>query len=106
MRLKKRLTAVAAVLVMAASVFCGSVLNPSCKSGQIRLFQRIMAHNISIRYLVRIQRSIIENPEESPEGIPIDEELLAVKTEEYFRNALPDTMEDILQIADTRPVLL
>ena len=42
-----------------------------------------------------------ENPEESPEGIPIDEELLAVKTEEYFRNALPDTMEDILQIADT-----
>ena len=42
-----------------------------------------------------------ENPGENPEGIPIDEELLAVKTEEYFRNALPDTMDDILRIAET-----
>ncbi len=42
-----------------------------------------------------------DNPGEQSEGIPIDEELLEVKTEEYFRNALPDTMDDILRIADT-----
>ncbi len=49
---------------------------------------------------------IEENPGENSEGIPVDEELLAVKTEEYFRNALPDTMDDILGIADTFDVPL
>ncbi len=42
-----------------------------------------------------------DDPEENPEGIAIDEELLAVKTEEYFRNALPATMEDVLRLAET-----
>jgi len=47
-----------------------------------------------------------ENPEANPEEIPVDEELLALKTEEYFKNAIPATVEDMLWIADTFDVPL
>lgn len=40
-------------------------------------------------------------PQEGSDGIAIDEELLAAKTEEYFQSAIPGTVDDILNIADT-----
>ncbi len=40
-------------------------------------------------------------PEENSDGIAVDETQLAVKTEEYYANAIPQTMDDILNIADT-----
>ncbi len=42
-----------------------------------------------------------EGAEVSQEGIPVDEALLAAKTEEYFGNAIPSKIEDILNIAYT-----
>lgn len=42
-----------------------------------------------------------ENPSEESQGIPVDEDLLASKTAEYFENAVPVTVDDILNIADT-----
>lgn len=42
-----------------------------------------------------------EEPSESSDGIRVDEELLAEKTEEYFQEAIPKTVDDILNIADT-----
>jgi len=47
-----------------------------------------------------------ENPEEYQDGIPVDEALLAEKTERYFKEAVPGTVEDILHIADTFDVPL
>lgn len=41
-----------------------------------------------------------ENPEET-DGISVDEELLAQRTESYFAGAIPSTVEDILNIANT-----
>lgn len=40
-------------------------------------------------------------PEENSDGIAVDETQLAAKTEEYYANAIPQTMDDILNIADT-----
>lgn len=40
-------------------------------------------------------------PEENSDGIAVDETQLAAKTEEYYANAVPQTMDDILNIADT-----
>ena len=40
-------------------------------------------------------------PEENSDGIAVDEAQLAAKTEEYYANAVPQTMDDILNIADT-----
>ena len=40
-------------------------------------------------------------PSENSDGIQIDETLLAAKTEEYFQSAIPGTVDDILNIADT-----
>ena len=40
-------------------------------------------------------------PEENSDGIAVDESQLAAKTEEYYANAVPQTMDDILNIADT-----
>lgn len=42
-----------------------------------------------------------ENPSEDSSGIEVDEALLAQNTENYFRNAVPGTIDDILHIADT-----
>jgi len=42
-----------------------------------------------------------ENPEQNPDGIPVDEALLAERTAAYFASAVPDTVEDIRIIADT-----
>ncbi len=41
------------------------------------------------------------DPAEDSEGIPLDEALLAAKTEEYFQQAIPGNLEDLLTIADT-----
>ena len=38
---------------------------------------------------------------ENESGIPVNEEELAALTDEYFQNAIPDTIDDILNIADT-----
>lgn len=38
---------------------------------------------------------------ENDSGIPVDEEALAALKEQYFANAVPDTVDDILTIADT-----
>lgn len=43
----------------------------------------------------------LDEPEEVDENTEIDEELLAQKTEEHFAEALPLTVEDILNIANT-----
>lgn len=40
-------------------------------------------------------------PGENSQGIAVDEALLAEKTAEYFAKAVPDTVDDILNIADT-----
>lgn len=40
-------------------------------------------------------------PDENSDGIETDDALLAVKTEEYMMNAIPQTVDDILNIADT-----
>ena len=40
-------------------------------------------------------------PEENSDGIAVDETQLAAKTEEYYAKAVPQTMDDILNIADT-----
>lgn len=40
-------------------------------------------------------------PEENSDGIAVDETQLAARTEEYYANAIPQTMDDILNIADT-----
>lgn len=40
-------------------------------------------------------------PDMESSGIEIDEALLAAKTEEYFLNAIPQTVDDILNIANT-----
>ena len=42
-----------------------------------------------------------EEPAEDSVGIEIDETLLAQKTEEYFQNSVPVTVDDILNIGDT-----
>ncbi len=42
-----------------------------------------------------------DNPQEDSAGIAVDPEQLAQKTEQYFQNAIPHTVDDILQIADT-----
>lgn len=42
-----------------------------------------------------------EESAENSEGIQVDETLLAEKTEEYFQTAIPKTVDDILNIADT-----
>lgn len=42
-----------------------------------------------------------ETPPEDSDGIPVDEELLAARTEEYFNNSVPSTVDDIIKIADT-----
>ncbi len=39
--------------------------------------------------------------QEAPEGVVIDEALLAQKTEEYFQAAVPKTVNDILIVADS-----
>lgn len=41
------------------------------------------------------------NPEEASDGIQVNEEELAAKTEEYFQSAIPETVDDILNIANT-----
>lgn len=41
------------------------------------------------------------DPEENSDGIPVDEEVLAADTENYFQNAVPATVDDILNIANT-----
>lgn len=41
------------------------------------------------------------NPEETSDGIQVNEEELAAKTEEYFQSAIPETVDDILNIANT-----
>ena len=46
------------------------------------------------------------NPEEHPDGIPVDEALLAARTEAYFQEAVPATVEDILTMADSFDVPL
>lgn len=43
----------------------------------------------------------MESSTEDSEGIPLDEALLAAKTEEYFQKAIPGNLEDLLTIADT-----
>lgn len=40
-------------------------------------------------------------PQENSAGIEIDEAVLAARTEEYFQSAIPATVDDILNIADT-----
>lgn len=45
--------------------------------------------------------SVDEIPPEDSNGISVDEEELAALTEEYIKNAVPSTMDDILYIADT-----
>ena len=40
-------------------------------------------------------------PAEDPEGIDTEEAILAAKTEEYMLRAIPQTVDDILNIADT-----
>lgn len=40
-------------------------------------------------------------PEEDSEGIALDEALLAAKTEEYFQKAVPGTLDELLNFADT-----
>ena len=40
-------------------------------------------------------------PEENSDGIAVDETQLAAKTEEYYARAVPQNMDDILNIADT-----
>lgn len=49
------------------------------------------------------QRELLGNGEEDGDstGIEIDETVLAQKTEEYFFRAIPSTVDDILNIADT-----
>lgn len=42
-----------------------------------------------------------ETPAEDSQGIPVDEDALAAKTDEYFERAVPSTVDDILYIADT-----
>lgn len=42
-----------------------------------------------------------DNPDENSDGIPVDENVLAANTENYFANAIPGTVDDILKIADT-----
>lgn len=42
-----------------------------------------------------------ENPSEDSDGIPVDEDVLAANTEDYFMNSIPGTVDDILKIADT-----
>ncbi len=42
-----------------------------------------------------------EQPREDSQGIPVDEALLAEKTAQYYEKAIPDTLDDILNIADT-----
>lgn len=42
-----------------------------------------------------------EEPDENSQGIAVDEEQIAAKAEEYFANAVPSTVDDILNIADT-----
>lgn len=56
------------------------------------------------------QRELLENQEEDEEpaedstGIEIDETLLAQKTEENFKRAIPETVDDIRNVADTYEV--
>ena len=40
-------------------------------------------------------------PEENSDGIAVDETQLAARTEEYYAKAVPQTMDEILNIADT-----
>ncbi|MCM1192620.1 MAG: extracellular solute-binding protein [Butyrivibrio sp.] len=40
-------------------------------------------------------------PDENSTGIDINEEELAAKTEEYFQEAIPGTLDDLLTVADT-----
>lgn len=53
------------------------------------------------------QRELLGNgtedgePDENSMGIEIDEELLAQKTEEFFLNSIPSTVDDICLIADS-----
>ncbi len=42
-----------------------------------------------------------DNPSEDSSGIEVDQAVLAQKTEEYFRSAVPATIDDILHLADT-----
>lgn len=44
---------------------------------------------------------VSEVPPENSEGIPVDEAMLAAKTQEYFQKSVPATMDDVLKIADT-----
>lgn len=47
-----------------------------------------------------------DEPDEDSDGIDVDEELLAANTENYFLNAVPRTVDDILNIANTFDVPL
>lgn len=44
---------------------------------------------------------VSETPPEDSTGIPVDPEVLAAKTEEYFKNSVPSTLDDVLNIAYT-----
>lgn len=63
-------------------------------------YLREWASQIAMKELLEAGE-VEDDPDENSDGIEVDEALLAANTENYFQNAVPGTVDDILNIADT-----